>query len=89
MCIGGSNKNEVAITTRTKYYSPYKEKVDDSTPPLVQPPSSTSPPNGPLHIERPSLDTFLPLPPKGIVHKSSFNPHAHAAQTYSIVEDLA
>jgi hypothetical protein len=24
-----------------------------------------------------------------VVHKSSFNPHAHAAQTYNIVEDLA
>jgi hypothetical protein len=35
------------------------------------------------------LDTVLLPPPKGIVRKSSFNPHARAAQNYSIVEDLA
>jgi hypothetical protein len=56
---------------------------------LVQPPSSNSPPNGPLHLERLSLDTFLSTPPKGVFHNSSFNLHAHAAQNYSIVEDLA
>jgi hypothetical protein len=48
----------------------------------------TSPPNGPLHLERSGLDIVLHPPPKGIVRKSSFNPHAHAAQNYSIVEDL-
>jgi hypothetical protein len=28
-------------------------------------------------------------PPKGVIHKSAFNPHARAAQNYNIVEDLA
>lgn len=28
-------------------------------------------------------------PPKGVIRKSSFNPHARAAQNYNIVEDLA
>jgi hypothetical protein len=28
-------------------------------------------------------------PPKGVVRKSAFNPHARAAQNYNIVEDLA
>jgi hypothetical protein len=45
MCTGDSKKNEVAVATLTKDYSPSKEKVDD------QPPPSTLPPNGPLHIE--------------------------------------
>lgn len=27
--------------------------------------------------------------PKGVVHKSTFNPHARVAQHYNIVEDLA
>jgi hypothetical protein len=36
-----------------------------------------------------SLDTVLHPPPKGVVRKSAFNPHARAAQNYSIVEDLA
>jgi hypothetical protein len=89
MCISDSKKNKVTIATLAKVYSPSKAKVDDSPPPLVQPPPSTSPPNGPLHLERPSLDTVLCPPPKGIVCKSSFNPRARAAQNYSIVEDLA
>ena len=28
-------------------------------------------------------------PPKGVLRRSSYNPNAHAAQHYSIVEDLA
>jgi hypothetical protein len=36
-----------------------------------------------------SLDTILRPPPKGIVRKSAFNPHARVAQNYNIVEDLA
>jgi hypothetical protein len=89
MCTGDSKKNEVAIATRAKDYSPSKEKVDDIPPSLVQPSPPTSPPNGPLHLERPGLDTVLRPPPKGVVRKSAFNPHARAAQNYSIVEDLA
>jgi hypothetical protein len=54
---------------------------------------STSPPNppttGPLHLKRPNLDTVIRPPPKGVVKKLAFNPHARAAQNYSIVEDLA
>jgi hypothetical protein len=49
----------------------------------------TPPTNGPLHLERPSLDTVLCPPPKGFIRKSTFNPHARAAQNYNIVEDLA
>jgi hypothetical protein len=89
MCTGDSKNNEVRVATRAKYYSPSKEKVDDLPPPLVQPPPPTSPPNGPLHLETPKLDTFLPPPPKGVVLKSSFNLHGCATQNYSIVEDLA
>jgi hypothetical protein len=51
MCTGDSKKNEVAVATRAKDYSPLKYKVDDSSPPLVQPPPLTSPPNGPLHLK--------------------------------------
>ena len=55
---------------------------------LVQPSPQTSPPNGPLNLERLGLDTVLRPPPKGIVQKSVFNPHARASQNYSNVEDL-
>jgi hypothetical protein len=89
MCTGDSKQNNVALTTRAKDYSPSKEKVDDLPPSLVQPSPVTPPTNGPLHLERPSLDTVLRPPPKGVVRKSAFNPHARAAQNYNIVEDLA
>jgi hypothetical protein len=36
-----------------------------------------------------ALTQFFDPPPKGIVHKLAFNPHARATQTYSIVEYLA
>jgi hypothetical protein len=88
MCIGDSKKNEVLVATRAKDYSLLKEKVDDIIPLLVQPSPTTSTPNGPLHLERPVLDTVLLPPPKGVVRKFVFNPHARAAQNYSIVEDI-
>jgi hypothetical protein len=89
MCTGDSKQNNVALTTRAKYYSPSKENVDDLPPALVQPSPTTSPTNGPLHLERPSLDTVPRPPPKGVIWKSTFNPHARAAQNYNIVEGLA
>jgi len=88
MCTGDSKKNKVAVTTRTKDYSPYKENLDDQPPPLDQLLPSNPPSNGPLHIEQPSPDTVILLPPKGIVHNFPFNPHPHAAQNYSIVQDV-
>jgi hypothetical protein len=59
MCNGDSKKNNVALTTRAKDYSSSKEKVDDLPPALVQPSPPTPPTNGPLHLERLSLDTVL------------------------------
>ena len=67
MCTGDSKKNEVAVTTRAKDYSPSKEKFYDEPPSLVQPPPPTSPPNGRLHLEILGLDTVLHPPPKGFV----------------------
>jgi hypothetical protein len=51
VCIGDSEKNEIAVATRAKDYSLSKEKVDDIPPSLVQPSPPTSPSNGPLHLE--------------------------------------
>jgi hypothetical protein len=59
MCTGDSMKNNVTLTTRAKDYTLSKEKVDDLPPDLVQPPPPNPPINGPLHIERPSLDTVV------------------------------
>jgi hypothetical protein len=79
MCTGDSQQHKIALTTQAKDYSPSKEKVDDLPTSLVQPSPTTPPTNGPLHLERPSLDTVLQPPPKGIVQKLAFNPHAHVA----------
>jgi hypothetical protein len=89
MCTGDSKNNDVAIAARAKDYSPSKEKVDDLPPDLVQPSPPNPPTNGPLHLKRLSLDTVLRPPPKGVVQKLAFNPHARVAQNYNIVEDLA
>jgi hypothetical protein len=89
MCTGDSKNNDITLTTRAKDYSSSKEKVDDIPPLLVQPPPSNSPPNSPLHLEQLSPDALIYPPPKGIVRKSTFNPHVHVAQNYSIGEDLA
>jgi len=78
-----SKKDDVVVSTRTEYYSPSKEKVDN------RPPTFVLPHNGPLHLEQPNPNTVICLPPKGLIRKSSFNPHACASQNYSIVEGIA
>jgi hypothetical protein len=89
MCTGDSKPNNVALMTRAKDYTPSKEKVYDLPPSLVQSSPANPPTNGPLHLERSSSDTVLRPPPKGVIRKLDFNPHARAAHNYSIVEDLA
>jgi hypothetical protein len=51
MCTGDSKKNNIAVMTRAKDYTPSKEKVDDLPPSLVHPSPSTPPTNGPLHLK--------------------------------------
>jgi hypothetical protein len=89
MCNGDSKKNGITLTTRAKDYSSSKEKIDKIPPSLVQQSPSAPPTNYPLHIEQPSIDKVLFPPPKGVVLKFIFNPHARAAHNYSIVEDMA
>jgi hypothetical protein len=67
MCTGDSKKNDITLTTRAKYYSSSKEKVDEIPPSLVQPSPTTPPNNSLVHIERPSLDIVLFPPPKSVV----------------------
>jgi len=73
----------VHISTRAKEYLSHARKEPEV--PSSAPLSSS----GPLHIERPSTKTPIRPRPKGVLWKSSYNPNAHAAQHYSIVEDLA
>lgn len=49
---------------------------------------SSTPNSGPLHIERPNLDSAMRPPSRGVLRKSSYNPNAQAAQNDNIVEYL-
>ena len=75
----------ITIATRLKDYNSQQQaprKAVADGPPL--PPVS-----GPLEIEKPSLESVVKPPPKGVLRRSSYNPNARAAQHYSIIEDLA
>ena len=75
----------ISIATRLKYYTGLRQamgkEIVDGPPPL--------PVSGSLEIERPSAESIVRPPSKGILHNSSYNPNTRAAQHYSIVEDLA
>lgn len=73
----------VHVSTRVKDYPSNTEKEPEV--PSGAPSSSS----GPLHIERPTAETPIRPPSKGVLRKSSYNPNARATQHYSIVEDLA
>ena len=82
--------SHVRIATRSQDYgsknlaggkeAEYFNSNTSNTPPFV---------SDPLQIEKPNSFLVIKLPTKGILRKSSFNPHARAAQNYNIVEDLA
>jgi len=76
-------QEDIRVTTMTKEYT--QHEGSSSKHPLTE---LTPPPNGPLQIERPATETIKP-PPKNILRKSAYNPHARAIQSYNIVEDLA
>ena len=42
-----------------------------------------------FEVFSPNVPKFMIKPPKGVVHKSTFNPRARVAQNYNIVEYLA
>jgi hypothetical protein len=72
----------VAISTRAKNYD---SPEGDSLP---KDPPSTTPPNGPLTLEKPTIEPAL-HPPKGVLRRTTHNPNARATQHYSIVEYLS
>lgn len=49
--------------------------------------SSTTSPLDPTTNDVPT--ELMIKPPKGIIHKYTFNPHIRATQNYNVVEDLA
>jgi len=82
--------SHVRIATQSQDFGS-KNPVDGKEAESSNSNTSTTPPLGsaPLQIEKPNLDLVIKPPAEGIFRKSSFNPHARAAQNYNIVEDLA
>ncbi|MCY6488428.1 hypothetical protein, partial [Actinobacillus pleuropneumoniae] len=81
--------SHVRIVTRSQDYgskSPVDGKEAESS---HSNPSTSAPGSDSLQIEKPNLDLVIKTPAKGVLRRSTFNPHARAAQNYNIVEDLA
>ena len=76
-------QNEVLVSTRNKYYGNPSLLNNQATD---QPNPSTS---NASEVVPPIVPELTIKPPKGVVHISTFNPRARAAQNYNIVEDLA
>src|SRR5260221_78112 len=69
----------ILVSTWNKYYG--SPSTDQPTTLTMNPSNESVPP------------TVIPelriKPSKGVIHKSTYNPQARAAQNYNIVEDLA
>ena len=76
-------KNHALILTRNKDYG-NPQSLNNKA--IDQPSSSTTTSTKFVSPISPELTIKLP---KGVVHKSIFNPCAQVAQNYNIVEDLA
>lgn len=76
-------QNDVLVSTRNKDYGNPLSSNNQATD---QPSTSTS---TSLGVVPPVVPELTIKPPKGVVHKSTFNPRAQAAQNYNIVEYLA
>jgi hypothetical protein len=78
---------KVNVTTRVNTYdTPPGDKPNGKV--VDQPYNSTHPPSSnPLYIEKPIFNVML-RPSKSIIRKVVFNPNAHAAKKYSIIEYL-
>jgi len=76
-------QNDALISTRNK---DYENPQMSNKKAIDQPNSSTT---TLLEVVLPIIPELTIKMPKGVVHKSTFNHHARAAQNYNIVEDLA
>ena len=76
-------QNDALISTRNKDYgNPQLSNGKDKDQPSSSTTTSTE-------VVPPIIPELTIKPSKGVVHKSTFNPRARAAQHYNIVEDLA
>ena len=70
---------DILVSTRTKDYG--SQETDQPSTSTTNPSNESTPPT--------VIPELTIKPPKGVIHKSTCNPRARAAQNYNIVEDLA
>ena len=75
-------QNDALITRNKDYGNPQVSNNKDNDQPSISTTTLTE-------VVPPIVPELTIKPPKGVVHKSKFNPHARVAQHYNIVEDLA
>jgi hypothetical protein len=74
-------KSTVALSAQVRNYDSPKWE------PSLKDPPSTSPPNSPLTLEKPSFEPTL-YPQKGVPRRTTHNMNARETQHYNIVEHL-
>jgi len=68
----------ILVSTHNKYYG--SQATDQPTTSTMNPSTESVPPT--------VIPELTIKPPKGVIHKSTYNPRARAAQNYNIVEYL-
>lgn len=77
--------SKVLVATRCKYY---RSKTSSNENDTNQPSASVPPPSKPSKIEKSTSNIVIHPPPKSVIQKPYFNPHARATENYNIIEDL-
>lgn len=78
----------ICVAMQSKYYpNPSKSPMEQDA--IHNPSCSLPPSSSPLQIERPSIGYIIRPPPKGVLHKLSYNLNVRATQHNNIVEDFA
>ena len=81
--------SQVMVATRSQDYGSKIPVIRKETASSSEPPATTLSVSEPLKIKKTNPDFVIKPPAKGVLRKSSFNPHARDAQNYNIIEDLA
>lgn len=77
-------KFDVMAATHNKDYGNVNAANNQATD---QPTNST--PSSSNHVPPPVPIELTIKPPKGVIHKTAFNPHLRATRNYNVIEELA
>ena len=82
------HRNTAGLTNITNTYNSCADKQTNGGNIEKSSTSDSTPPRGPLKIEKPTLDAVL-CPPKSMIQKETFNPNSQNAQNNNNIEYLA